>query len=743
MPEKPASFLGLTPSLWASWVPFGLNAQHPNNFGEVFRAAWENREQAGYAWRILNQGCCDGCALGTTGMKDWTLKGAHLCNIRLRLLRMNTQPAFDPAMLADVSALKDRPSAELRELGRLPAPMVRRAGEKGFSRVSWDEALDLVAAAIHASTPDRLGFYLTSRGMPNEGYYGAQKAARAIGTNSIDNAARICHSPSTVALKASIGVGATTCSYPDWIGSDLIVFVGANPANNQPVTTKYLYYAKKAGTQVVMVNNVREPGMEHYWVPSLPESALFGTKIADRFFMVNTGGDIAFLGGVLKHLIETDQVDHDFIANHTTGFAELAEHVRGLDWAFLERESGLSRADMVELGDRIGRAKTAVFVWSMGLTQHDCGEDGVRMLVNIALTSGFLGRDRCGVMPIRGHSGVQGGAEMGAYSTAFPGGLPITAENAARLTELWGFDVPTTRGITSPEMIDAAHAGNLDVLVSVGGNFTEVLPDPDYVRDALRRIKVRVHMDIVLSSQMLLEAEEVVVLLPAMTRYEVPGGVTSTSTERRVIFSPEIEGPRVAEARHEADALLDLARRVRPEIADRLRFADTAALRAEIARVVPMYDGIQRLSKKGDQFQYGGAHLCEGWRFPTADGKAHFGAVPVPQKAAPEGFFKVRTRRGKQFNSMIHELKDPLNGAQRDHVLMSAADAAKLGLQAGDAVRLRSDLGEYAGRVFISDIKPGSLQIHWPEGNVLIPRGQRSPNAGMPDYNAFVSVEKM
>ena len=100
MPEKPASYLGLTPSLWASWVPFGLNAQHPNNFGEVFRAAWENRGQAGYAWRILNQGCCDGCALGTTGLSDWTLKGPHLCNIRLRLLRMNTQPAFDPAVTA-------------------------------------------------------------------------------------------------------------------------------------------------------------------------------------------------------------------------------------------------------------------------------------------------------------------------------------------------------------------------------------------------------------------------------------------------------------------------------------------------------------------------------------------------------------------------------------------------------------------------------------------------------------------
>ncbi len=740
MAEKKPSVLGLTPSIWASWVPFGLNEQHPNNFFEVFRAGWENRDNLGYAWRILNEGVCDGCALGTSGLKDWTLEGPHLCNIRLRLLRLNTMAALDVAQLADVRALKSKSSAELRALGRLPYPMIRRRGAPGFTRLSWEEALETLAAAIRATTPDRLGFYLTSRGMPNEGYYGAQKAVRALGTNSIDNAARICHSPSTVALKGALGIGATSCSYTDWIGSDLIVFVGANPANNQPVTTKYLHYAKKAGTQVVLVNAVREPGMDKYWVPSIPESALFGTQILDHFFQVETGGDIAFMTGALKHLVETDQVDHAFIDGHTTGWEDLAAHVRALEWDFLERESGLPRADMARLGDLIGRAKTAVFVWSMGLTQHDCGEDGVRALVNLALTGGFIGRDRCGVMPIRGHSGVQGGAEMGAYATAFPGGLPITPEAALRLEQAWGFPVPAERGKTAPEMIDAAYANQLDVLVSVGGNFLEVLPEPEIVRQALARVPLRVHMDIVLSSQMLVDGPETVVLLPATTRYEVPGGVTSTSTERRVIFSPEIRGERIGEARSEADVFLDLARRVRPEWAEHLAFTGMDDLRAEIARVVPMYDGIQHLRQLGDQFQYGGAHLCAGWRFPTADGKAHFGRVPVPLKAAPPGLFKVRTRRGKQFNSMIHELKDPLNGAQRDHVLISPDDARRLGLANGDPVLLRNELGEYQGRAFVADIKPGNLQIHWPEGNHLIAHGRRSPHAGIPDYNAWVEV---
>src|SRR5207248_4066137 len=127
--------------------------------------------------------------------------------------------------------------------------MLRRAGERGFRRIGWEEAMELAASRISAAGPDRIGFYLTSRGMANEAYYAAQKAARAIGTNSIDNAARVCHSPSTFGLKEALGVAATTCSYSDLIGTDLIVFIGSNVANNQPVMMKYLHLAKKAGTR--------------------------------------------------------------------------------------------------------------------------------------------------------------------------------------------------------------------------------------------------------------------------------------------------------------------------------------------------------------------------------------------------------------------------------------------------------------------------------------------------------------
>ncbi|MDQ3759281.1 MAG: molybdopterin-dependent oxidoreductase, partial [Actinomycetota bacterium] len=581
--------------------------------------------------RILQDGVCDGCALGTKGLADWTLEGVHLCNVRLRLLRLNTMGPLDPALLKDVSGLDRMRGDQLRRLGRIPHPMLRRSGEAGFDRIGWDEALDLAAGRIREAGPERIGFYLTSRGMPNESYYAAQKAARAIGTNSIDNAARVCHSPSTFGLKEALGVAASTCSYSDWIGTDLLVFIGSNVANNQPVATKYIHEAKKAGTRVAVVNPLREPGMERYWIPSKAESALFGTKIADDFFALNIGGDIAFLTGVLKHLIERKWVDEAFVADHTEGFAELRESVLGADWDELEAVAGATRESMLELARLLGAARRGVIVWSMGVTQHAAGEDAVRAIVNLGLARAWVGKAGCGLMPIRGHSGVQGGAEMGCYSTALPGNVAVDEKNARRFSELWGFEVPTATGLKAPEMLDAAHQGDLDVLFSSGGNFLDVLPDPARVREALERTPLRIHMDIVLSSQMLAEPGEAVILLPASTRYEIPGGVTETSTERRVILSPEIPGPRIDEARPEWEVLLDLAARVRPELAGALLASGTPELRAEIAKAVPIYAPIADLRNGGDSFQYGGRLFPDGTDFPTDDGRAHFALVRPPR----------------------------------------------------------------------------------------------------------------
>ena len=722
-----------------SLVPYGLNEQHPNHYLEMLKVLRENRDNLGYAWRILRDGCCDGCSLGTSGIRDWTMKGVHLCNVRLQLLRLNTMPAMDPSVLERVDPLRRSTEKQLRNLGRLAYPMIRRRGDSGFCRISWGEALDTAALQLRQFDPRRIAWYVGSRGLTNEAYYAHQKVARFLGTNHIDTSARICHAPSTTALTATVGVAATTCSYSDWIGADLIVFAGSNIANNQPVAVKYLHYAKQAGTRVFLVNPYFEPGMERYWIPSVARSALFGTRIADDFFQIHQGGDIAFFSGVLKHLIENRWTDRDFIASRTAGWDALEAGIRALDWQELERGAGLSRADMFRFAEAFGKARHAIVVWSMGITQHRYGSDNVRAIVNLQLAKGNVGRRHTGLMPIRGHSGVQGGAEMGAQPGAFVMGLPANEENARQLAELWGFEPPAWKGMNATQVIDAAARGEIDALFQTGGSFARTLPDPVGVERALGSIKLRIHQDIVVNPAMLSEPADTVLILPARTRYEQRGGGTETSTERRIIYSPEIPGPRPGEARDEWEIPVDLARRFDSAgAAIAFPWRTTADIREEIDRVCPAYRGIAGLKKKGDQFQYGGPRLLADG-FPTADGKGHFSVLELSRDVAAPGRFLLSTRRGKQFNSIVQADTDQLTGAARDSVLMAREDAERLGLADGAPIVLRNDCGEFRGRVKIDRIKPGCLQAHWPEANGLLSAGRLDPS-GVPDYNAEVEV---
>ncbi|MDQ0175565.1 FdhF/YdeP family oxidoreductase [Bacillus chungangensis] len=741
------------PSLWVSPIPFGLGKVKPKHIRETMKVVWDNRDNLPYAVRILTQGVCDGCALGVAGLYDQTLAGPHLCTTRLNVLRLNTMPAIKKELLhSDIKELQKMDSAALRKLGRIPYPLSRKPGDSTFQRISWDEALDRIAAKIKTIDPKQLAFFLTARGITNEVYYTAAKFARFIGTNNIDNASRICHSPSKTALKRSLGIGASSCNYQDWIGTDCIVFWGSVAANNQPVSTKYMYAAKRKGTKIICINPYREPAMDGYWVPSVPDSALFGTKITDDFYQVNIGGDIAFMNGVMKHWFDMEAenpgsaLDHAFIENHTNGIAQLKEHIQQQDWKQLEVSSGLSKERMREFAVLLANAKSAVFVWSMGLTQHRFGTDNISQVANLAMLRGFIGRKYCGVMPIRGHSGVQGSGEMGADPFVLPGG-DFDEENIDRVEKIWNFEIPRWQGDIVGVTIENAllpeeNERKLKVFYTSGGNFLETMPDPDFVRKSLENVELRVHQDIILNTSTLVDAKEEVIVLPAMTRYEQPGGGTSTSTERMVYFSPEIKGPRIEEARSEWEIYVDLAARIKPEAKELMYFSNAAEIRAEIAKANPNYDGIQHLKEKGDVFQWGGAWLCEDGICPTADGKGNLLPIELPELRKPEGHFYVTTRRGKQFNSMIYGEKDAFNNADRYDILINEADANELNIKEGEAIVAYNKFGVYHGRAKYADTREGNIQVYWPEGNVLIPKGVYEKYAGIPEYNTGVVVEK-
>jgi predicted molibdopterin-dependent oxidoreductase YjgC len=253
---------------------------------------------------------------------------------------------------------------------------------------------------------------------------------------------------------------------------------------------------------------------------------------------------------------------------------------------------------------------------------------------------------------------------------------------------------------------------------------------------------LRLHQDIVLNTSALLPGPAVL-LLPAQTRYETPGGGTSTSTERRIRYSPEVEGPRIAEAWPEWRIPVAVALAVRPGLSGSFGWPDPAAIRREMAEAMPLYAGIEGLEREGQSVQWGGERLFADGFSKMPGGRARFSSVRLPSIDIPTGWFLMTTRRGKQFNSMSYGERDFLMGSStRRDVLIHPEDAAELGVKEGDAIQLRSEVGIWEGITRPAPVKRRHVQVYWPESNVLIPR-RFDPVSGEPDYNAMVVIEPL
>ncbi|MBM76769.1 MAG: formate dehydrogenase [Proteobacteria bacterium] len=729
----------------SGWTPFGLGRTKPHHFLEMAGVALENIDNLGYAWRILNHGVCDGCSLGPRGLEDDVIEGVHLCMSRLKLLRNNTIAPFSEADVADIERLRQMTNQELRELGRVPYPFIYKPGTRGFRRISWEEALNTIGEQLSAIPPERQAYFATSKGLTNETYYAFTKTARLMGTNNVDFCARLCHAATVAGLSRTIGVGAPTISLKDLIGTDLILLWGTNLANNQPVSVKYLHHAKEAGTRIVSINSVEEKGLNNYWIPSITKSALFGTKLADDFIKVRVGGDLALMNGVMKLLVEKDALNQAYIDKNTEGWEELKAHLAEQDMGELLIRSGVSMEDMEWLATLIARAKTMVTVYSMGLTQHKFGTENVMGVVNLHLAKGAIGCTHSGILPIRGHSGVQGGGECGVTPTKYPGGFIVNEENAARFSELWGHSVPFSKGLSTGPMLMAAHAGEIDFFYNLGGNLVETMPRPQWVKEAFERVRLRIHQDININTSMLVDPAEAVILLPAQTRYEQRGGGTSTSTERRIRFSPEIPGhPIVGETKPEWEIPGLIAAAANPNLKEALCFPSSQSIRDEMAKVMPVYEKINTLTREGDHWQWGGPQLCRDGDFAKMpNGKARFSVLQAPDTRLPEGLFKMTTRRGKQFNSMVFANQDTLQGGkERNDVFLSLEDAQRLSIQEGDSVALKNEYGHFKGLARVVNMAQGFLQTYWPESNVLIPP-EWDPLSEEPDYNCLVELERL
>jgi anaerobic selenocysteine-containing dehydrogenase len=586
-------------------VPFGIAIRNkPRYYLDYLKSMWANRKNPLYARSILRRGVCDGCSLGPAGLRDDVADGKHLCNLRLRQLKYHTMEAIGAEVLGDVRILDGADTAELLELGRIPTPLVRYHGENGLTAVEWEEALDLVGERVKKADPKRAAWFAGAGTITNEGAFALRQVSRQLGSPNLDSSVRFGYGAAVAGLADVFGVGAPTSSLKDLLGADLIVLWGTDPSATHPLILKYLHLAKEQGSRVAVVDPRREERLVKYWVPSILESSVFGTRLMDDHYAVRKGGDIAFVNGVLKTLSERNGFDHEFLNLNAAGLDDMARTLRGLSWGELAKSSGVSQSVMEKFAGIYSAARSAVFLFSTGLTRQRHALPAVRSIATLAAVRGMVGKKRCGVLPL-GHGGEQGCIDLGV--------------------------LPGEGGMIAPQMIKAAQEGKLDVLCSVSGSLLDAPFDRRLVSKALERIGFRVHIGTALDPSMMVPPGDLVLLLPSTSRYESPGGCTTTSVERRVRFSPEIPGGRIREAKPEWQILTLMAAQVDLANQERFPWKDAQAVRADLEKVVPRYKGIAGLKEDGSWIQWGGERLYEKGTFEgMPGGKCRPRVEPLP-----------------------------------------------------------------------------------------------------------------
>ncbi len=672
--------------------------------------------------RLRSRNVCKTCALGMGGQAGGMVNEAghfpEVCKKSVQAQAGDMHRAITEETFArfSINDLGHMTPSQIESLGRLVFPVAATPDDTHYRRISWSEALSIAGEAIKHSAPDRVFFYSSGRSS-NEAAFLFQLVARAYGTANIHNCSFYCHAASGVALSKVLGSGTSTVVLDDLAKADLALVAGANPASNHPRLITQLIQLRRRGGTVIVVNPIKELGLVRFRVPSDWRSMLFGSTVSDVYLQPHTGSDVAVFGALLKGVIERGGVDTDYISNYTSGWQELAADIRRTSWDDLLSLCGLSRQEIDRTVHALIRARRGIFLWAMGLTHHQNGVDNIVALSNLALARGWVGKEGSGLLPIRGHSNVQGVGSVGVSPT-------VKRAFAEKLESVYGISVPPALGQDTYASMVAAHEGRIDAAVLLGGNLFSSNPDRDWSASALRKIPMTLSITTKLNEGHVHGRGLTSVVLPALARDEE---FQSTTQESMFNFVRLSDGgvPAVAgEMRSEVEIIADLAERILPTGRfDWKSLRSHRHLRQEMARVVPGLTALADIDLTRQEFQIEGRTFHQP-QFLTPDSKARFIVTPLPRSRVGAGQFRLTTIRSEgQFNTVVYEEEDLYRGnTRRDVVMMSSTDAKRLALREGDGVEIRTDAGRMHAHVAIIDIASGNIAMYYPEANVLVPR---------------------
>lgn len=702
------------------------------------RVGWWN------LWKAMRtKNACKTCALGMGGQFGGMVnEGGHfpeVCKKSFQAMVSDMQAGITPPFFqrygfAELRAMSPR---QLETSGRIVAPLYAGPADKGYRVIGWDEALAKVSQRLTAAGPTRSFFYASGRSS-NEAGFVLQLFARLFGTNYVNNCSYYCHQASGVAVGESVGVGTGTIQLDDLDHADLYLLLGGNPASNHPRLMRSLMLLRRRGGRVIVVNPARELGLVNFRVPSDVRSLLFGSPIANLYVQPHIGGDIALLTGVAKEIIDRQGHDRAFIEASTEGFADFCARVGAASWTEIERQSGVSREEILRIAEMYLAAKNVVFGWTMGITHHLHGTDNVRMIANLALLRGMVGRPHAGLMPIRGHSNVQGVGSVGVAPQ-------LKKEILQRYERRLGVQAPTSPGLDTMACMQAADAGSMDVAFCLGGNLYGSNPDATFAEQAIGKVGLVTYLSTTLNTGHAWGRGRETLVLPVLPRDEE----TQTTTQESMFSFVRLSegGPsRYQGPRGEVAVLTDVARAVLGSSSpvNWQELASHDAVRQLIADLIPGYESVRTIGQTKQEFHIPGRYLSDG-KFPTPSGKAKFFAVPIPPQALPTDHqFRLMTIRSEgQFNTVVYEDEDLYRGQdRRDVVLMHSDDMSRLGLRPDQPVRLKSSVGEMRyQRVRPFDVRPGNVMMYCPEANILIPRDV-DPWSKTPAFkNTLVTIE--
>lgn len=669
------------------------------------------------------------------------------------LTRLRTTPDFfREHTLSELRGWKDY---DLEQHGRLTHPLRYDAAIDKYVAVAWEDAFDEIGATLRPLDPQSVVFYSSGRTSLEASYmYGLM--ARMFGNQNLPDSSNMCHESTSVGLKAAIGVPVGTTRLEDFEHCDAIFFFGQNVGSNAPRMLHDLRSCRKRGVEIVTFNPLKERGLERFTDPQNPiEMATLGeTQISTQYHQVKAGGDIAAMMGIAKFLVEWDDaalsaaepavLDHDFITAHTSGFEDFVATVRAAAWDDILRESGLPKHDLEASARIYAKAKAVMTIYGMGLTQHVKGVENVRMVVNLLLMRGNIGRPGAGPTPVRGHSNVQGQRTVGITEKTEL--VPVE-----RLEAQYGFTAPREKGLDTVEACRGVIDGSVRAFVALGGNFLRAVPETGPMEEAWPRLDLSVQIATKLNRNHLFPGT-VTYLLPCLGRIEQdvqasgPQVVTVEDSTSCIHGSRGKATPASEHLLSEPAIVAAIAKRIlpaNPKVDWDWWIADYARIRDSIEQTYPevFKDYNQRLFTPGG-FWKGNKATERIWLTPSK--RAEFLApsgLSATGFADAEGRYRLMTLRSNdQFNTTIYGYHDRFRGVKgtRDVLFMNREDIADAGLREGQIVALEGDAADGKMRrrdgliVTPYDVPRGCLGAYYPECNVLMPVEHHAEQSHVP-----------